>query len=88
MQNEFNTTSPSSGSSNSPGPEPRNGARDEAAREGASQVDIDKQGHGGAVGDRAGEWQLMLLEEIQARPLRAMGWAATAGFLFGIWSAR
>lgn len=84
MQNDFNTTGPSD-----VGREPgRSGRADETVREGAAQVGIDTQELGRAVGDRAGEWQQMLLEEIQARPLRALGWAAAAGFVFGVWSAR
>jgi hypothetical protein len=87
MQNDFDTTKVPSGSG--AGSEPRNSERHgEAAREGASQVGIDTQELGRAVGDRAGEWQQMLLDEIQARPLRTLGWAAAAGFVFGVWSAR
>lgn len=88
MQNDGNTTGHSpAASETSPGL--RDGERDEGFdREGASQLGIDTQEFGRAVGDSAGEWQRMLLEEIQARPLRALGWAAAAGFVFGVWSAR
>ena len=89
MQNDFNATDASNDSRadrrvfadrrDDQGPE-----RERAA----SQVGIDTQELGRAVGDRAGEWQQMLIEEIEARPLRAIGWAAAAGFVFGVWSAR
>lgn len=34
--------------------------------------------------DRATELQRLIVEEIRDRPLRALGWAATAGFVLGI----
>ena len=34
------------------------------------------------------EFQSLLLDEIQARPLRAVGWAAIAGLALGLWAAR
>ena len=41
-----------------------------------------------AGSDRASELQRLILEEIRDRPLRALGWAATAGFILGIWVSR
>ena len=37
---------------------------------------------------RVSDLQTMLLDEIRARPLRAVGWAAAAGVLVGLMSAR
>ena len=34
------------------------------------------------------EFQSLLLDEIRARPLRAVGWAAVAGLALGLWAAR
>lgn len=41
-----------------------------------------------AGSDRASELQRLIVEEIRDRPLRALGWAATAGFILGIWVSR
>ncbi|HEV7321821.1 MAG TPA: hypothetical protein VGO04_24720 [Ensifer sp.] len=38
--------------------------------------------------DRASELQQLLIDEIRARPMRALGWAAAAGAAFGFWAAR
>ena len=39
--------------------------------------------------DYVDDWQEMLVEEIRARPLRAVGWAAMAGLVVGLrWSRR
>jgi ElaB/YqjD/DUF883 family membrane-anchored ribosome-binding protein len=38
--------------------------------------------------ERVTEFQQMLAEEIRARPFRALGWAAAAGLVVGIMSAR
>jgi ElaB/YqjD/DUF883 family membrane-anchored ribosome-binding protein len=38
--------------------------------------------------ERAVDFQDMLMEEIRERPFRALGWAAAAGFVLGIMSAR
>lgn len=40
------------------------------------------------AGERVSELQQLLIDEIKARPLRALGWAAAAGVVFGIWAAR
>ncbi|PZN99974.1 MAG: hypothetical protein DCF30_10575 [Hyphomicrobiales bacterium] len=37
---------------------------------------------------QASEFQSLLLDEIRARPLRAVGWAAVAGLALGLWAAR
>ena len=37
---------------------------------------------------RVTELQEMLMDEIRARPLRALGWAAAAGLLVGLWAAK
>jgi ElaB/YqjD/DUF883 family membrane-anchored ribosome-binding protein len=37
---------------------------------------------------RATELQRLIIEEIRDRPVRALGWAATAGFILGIWVSR
>lgn len=38
--------------------------------------------------DRAAELQRLLIDEIRDRPMRALGWAAAAGFVLGIWVSR
>lgn len=41
-----------------------------------------------AVTERGSECEQLILDEIRARPLRALGWAAAAGAIVGIWAAR
>lgn len=41
-----------------------------------------------ATSERVNNLQQMLIEEVQARPMRALGWAAAAGFVLGIMAAR
>lgn len=40
------------------------------------------------AGERVTELQQLLLNEVWARPLRALGWAAAAGVMLGFWAAR
>ncbi|UZF95656.1 hypothetical protein [Bosea sp. NBC_00550] len=40
------------------------------------------------AGERVSELQQLLLDEIRARPLRTLGWAAAAGVVLGFWAAR
>lgn len=49
---------------------------------------IDADGAIEMVERRATDLQDMLAEEIRERPLRALGWAAAAGIILGILSAR
>jgi ElaB/YqjD/DUF883 family membrane-anchored ribosome-binding protein len=41
-----------------------------------------------ATSERVNNLQQVLIEEVQARPMRALGWAAAAGFVLGIIAAR
>jgi ElaB/YqjD/DUF883 family membrane-anchored ribosome-binding protein len=41
-----------------------------------------------AVQGRVSEFQELLEDEIRERPLRALGWAAVAGFVLGVMAAR
>jgi hypothetical protein len=38
--------------------------------------------------ERVSELQELLMNEVRARPLRALGWAAAAGVVLGFWAAR
>jgi len=38
--------------------------------------------------ERVTELQQLIMDEVRARPLRALGWAAAAGVIFGFWAAR
>ena len=40
------------------------------------------------AGERMTELQEILVNEIRARPLRAIAWAAAAGVVLGFWAAR
>ena len=59
--------------------------RGASGRSRASGIDT-----GGAImaDNRVGELQDMLIEQVRERPFRAVGWAAAAGFVIGILSAR
>lgn len=48
----------------------------------------DEDTHLSEASDRAAEMQRLLMDEIRDRPLRALGWAAAAGFVLGIWVSR
>lgn len=41
-----------------------------------------------AATERVGELQQMIIDEIRARPLRALCWAMAAGVVFGFWAAK
>lgn len=41
-----------------------------------------------AASQRASELQRLAIDEIRDRPLRALGWAAFAGFMLGVWVSR
>lgn len=49
-------------------------------------VDTDRMTE--AATERASELQQLIEDEIRARPVRAMGWAAAAGLVLGIMAAR
>ena len=40
------------------------------------------------AGERVSELQRLIMDEVKARPMRALGWAAAAGVVFGFWAAR
>jgi ElaB/YqjD/DUF883 family membrane-anchored ribosome-binding protein len=41
-----------------------------------------------AAGDGISELQSLLEDHVRANPMRALGWAAAAGVLVGLWAAR
>ena len=41
-----------------------------------------------AATERVSELQEMIIDEVRARPLRALGWAAAAGVILGFWASR
>ncbi|WID98420.1 hypothetical protein QO058_09365 [Bosea vestrisii] len=41
-----------------------------------------------AATERVSELQQLIIDEVRARPLRALGWAAAVGVVFGFWAAR
>lgn len=49
-------------------------------------IDTDRMSE--AAHDRVGDLQQMLIDEVRNRPLRALGWAAAAGLVLGLMSAR
>lgn len=51
-------------------------------------VGIDPERMTEAAGERAGELQRLLIEEVRAQPLRSLAWAAAAGMVIGVWAAK
>ncbi|RXT43089.1 hypothetical protein B6S44_28925 [Bosea sp. Tri-44] len=41
-----------------------------------------------AATERVSELQQLIMDEVRARPLRALAWAAAAGVVFGFWAAK
>ena len=41
-----------------------------------------------AAAEQASELQQLIMDEVRARPMRALGWAAAAGVILGFWAAR
>lgn len=61
------------------------------AREGTSQLKkygVDTGQMTEAAAERVTELQQLLIDEIRARPMRALGWAAAIGVVFGFWAAK
>lgn len=61
---------------------------DEAATHGQSETLEVMDDVTDAASERVGDFQQLLVDEIRARPLRALGWAAAAGVVLGMWAAR
>lgn len=74
------------------------GSRSKASREGGESagqavsdlksVGIDTDRMTEAAGEQVSELQRLVIEEVRARPLRALAWAAAAGVVFGFWAAK
>ena len=67
------------------------GSSDERSQDDTSQlkrygVDTDQMAE--AATERVSELQELIIDEVRARPLRALGWAAAAGVIVGFWAAR
>jgi hypothetical protein len=70
------------------GDQQRNNDRDGGLAAGLKAYGVDTSQMTEVAGERATELQQLLIDEIKARPLRALGWAAAAGVIFGFWAAR
>ena len=51
-------------------------------------VGIDTDRMTEAAGQQVSELQRLVLDEVRARPMRALAWAAAAGLVFGFWAAK
>lgn len=74
----------------------------EAGHDASTQNDDGKTGISGSLkaygvdtnqmtevaGERVSELQRLIMDEVKARPMRALGWAAAAGVIFGFWAAK
>ena len=51
-------------------------------------IGVDTEQMTEVASERVSELQELIMDEIRARPLRALGWAAAAGVVFGFWAAK
>jgi ElaB/YqjD/DUF883 family membrane-anchored ribosome-binding protein len=86
MENGFKTMSQSADEGRS-GSEPSEEGRGSVASQ-LKSYGVDTNQMTEAATERASELQQLIIEEIRARPLRAIGWAAATGVLFGFWAAK
>lgn len=56
--------------------------------ENLKSVGIDTDRMTEAAGERVSELQSLLIDEVRAKPLRALAWAAAAGVVIGFWAAK
>ncbi|KRE05014.1 hypothetical protein ASE63_24930 [Bosea sp. Root381] len=66
------------------------GGKDNEDRGGstAKRYDVDTDQFTDAAIEQVSELQQLLLDEIRARPMRALGWAVAAGVVLGFWAAK
>jgi ElaB/YqjD/DUF883 family membrane-anchored ribosome-binding protein len=69
-------------------PAPPDSENNSATSKNLKSVEVDAGRIAEVAHERVTEFQQMLAEEIRARPFRALGWAAAAGLVVGIMSAR
>jgi len=60
----------------------------EATTQRLKNYGVDTEVMAEAATERVSELQQMIMDEVRARPLRALGWAAAAGVVFGVWAAK
>jgi len=60
----------------------------EAASDRLKDYGVDTNVMADAAADRVSELQRLIIEEVRERPLRALGWAAAVGVVFGFWAAK
>lgn len=53
-----------------------------------SQFGRDDEAGDTSNNERAGDLQQLLIDEVRKQPMRALGWAAAAGFVIGFWAAK
>lgn len=72
----------------SPTPEGRDSDSGSSVASDLESIGIHTDEMADAVQGRVSEFQELLEDEIRQRPLRALGWAAVAGFVLGVMAAR
>lgn len=60
----------------------------ESSSDGLKAYGVDTDVMTEAASERVSELQQLIIDEVQARPLRALGWAMAAGLVFGFWAAK
>lgn len=86
MENGFKTMSQSADEGRSGGETSEEG-RDRVASQ-LKSYGVDTNQMTEAATERASELQQLIIDEIRARPMRAIGWAAAAGVILGFWAAK
>ncbi|KRE05028.1 hypothetical protein ASE63_25010 [Bosea sp. Root381] len=54
----------------------------------AKRYGIDSDQMAEAATEQVSELQQLIVDEVRARPMRALGWAVAAGAVIGFWAAK
>ncbi|AMJ61949.1 hypothetical protein [Bosea sp. PAMC 26642] len=88
MENGFKAMSQTADMDNGGGGENDGGHAGGGSTADLKSVGVDANHITEAANERASELQQLIVEEIRARPMRALGWAAAAGVVLGFWAAK
>ncbi|KRE17587.1 hypothetical protein ASE66_29445 [Bosea sp. Root483D1] len=85
MENGFKTMSQAAGGAGGGVP---NESEHERTSDRLKAYGVDTDVMAEEASERVSELQQMIIDEVRARPLRALGWAMATGVVFGFWAAK
>jgi hypothetical protein len=88
MENEGSGFKTMSQNAESESANPPNDASNAGVAANLKSIGVDTGQLTAAASEQASELQRLLIDEVRARPLRALGWAAAAGVIFGFWATK